>query len=306
MSVKEDYIYMKLIGIGDNVCDVYLNMSEMFPGGQAMNVAVFAKEQGVKSAFMGVFGDDEVAAHNQKILSELGVDHSHCRHYHGANGFACVNLIDGERVFLGSNKCGVLRDFPLILTNDDLTYISQFSVAHISNNAYFDDQIEKLFKLGIPISYDFSNQWINNIKWLESIAQFCTFGFLSLPDDSSLKEIREYMEQIHSFGCKMIIATNGSKGAYFYDGKSLIFQPSNYVKAIDTLGAGDSYASTILVNYFKSLEDNLSEMSNDYEYYVAKIKNAMEKAASFSANVCLCNGAFGHSKKINPDKYKIL
>lgn len=38
---------MRLIGIGDNVCDVYLHLAEMFPGGQALNVAVFAKMQGI-------------------------------------------------------------------------------------------------------------------------------------------------------------------------------------------------------------------------------------------------------------------
>ena len=27
---------MRLIGIGDNVCDVYLHLAEMFPGGQAL------------------------------------------------------------------------------------------------------------------------------------------------------------------------------------------------------------------------------------------------------------------------------
>ena len=55
---------MRLIGIGDNVCDVYLHLAEMFPGGQALNVAVFAKMQGIDSAYLGVFGDDEVAEHS--------------------------------------------------------------------------------------------------------------------------------------------------------------------------------------------------------------------------------------------------
>ena len=57
---------MRLIGIGDNVCDVYLHLAEMFPGGQALNVAVFAKMQGIDSAYLGVFGDDEVAEHIEK------------------------------------------------------------------------------------------------------------------------------------------------------------------------------------------------------------------------------------------------
>ena len=76
---------MRLIGIGDNVCDVYLHLAEMFPGGQALNVAVFAKMQGIDSAYLGVFGDDEVAEHIENTLSEFGVDKSHCRHVRGSS-----------------------------------------------------------------------------------------------------------------------------------------------------------------------------------------------------------------------------
>ena len=33
---------MKVIGIGDNVCDKYIHLNMMFPGGQALNFAVYA------------------------------------------------------------------------------------------------------------------------------------------------------------------------------------------------------------------------------------------------------------------------
>ena len=32
---------MKMIGIGDNVCDKYRTLGTMFPGGQALNVSVY-------------------------------------------------------------------------------------------------------------------------------------------------------------------------------------------------------------------------------------------------------------------------
>ncbi len=34
---------MKVIGIGDNVCDKYIHLKTMFPGGQALNFSVYAK-----------------------------------------------------------------------------------------------------------------------------------------------------------------------------------------------------------------------------------------------------------------------
>ena len=54
---------MRVIGIGDNVCDKYEHLRLMFPGGQAANFAVYAGMLGAESAYMGVFGRDEVAEH---------------------------------------------------------------------------------------------------------------------------------------------------------------------------------------------------------------------------------------------------
>ena len=46
---------MRVIGIGDNVCDKYEHLRLMFPGGQAANFAVYAGMLGAESAYMGVF-----------------------------------------------------------------------------------------------------------------------------------------------------------------------------------------------------------------------------------------------------------
>ena len=54
---------IKVIGIGDNVCDQYYPAKIMYPGGQAMNFSVYAKMLGAQSAYLGVFGNDRVAEH---------------------------------------------------------------------------------------------------------------------------------------------------------------------------------------------------------------------------------------------------
>ena len=106
---------VKVLGLGDNVCDVYLHTNTMYPGGQAVNFAVFAKTLGASADFMGVFGQDAVAEHVQRALDEKGVGRSHCRSYPGENGFARVTLVDGDRVFKGSNRGGVLQQHPIHL-----------------------------------------------------------------------------------------------------------------------------------------------------------------------------------------------
>lgn len=42
---------MKVIGIGDNVCDKYIHLKTMFPGGQALNFAAYAGMLGADAAY---------------------------------------------------------------------------------------------------------------------------------------------------------------------------------------------------------------------------------------------------------------
>ncbi len=43
---------MKVLGLGDNVVDKYENLGIMYPGGNSLNFAVFAKKLGHESSFM--------------------------------------------------------------------------------------------------------------------------------------------------------------------------------------------------------------------------------------------------------------
>lgn len=106
---------VKVLGLGDNVCDIYLNERTMYPGGQAVNFAVYAGMLGVKSDFMGVFGNDAIAGHVKASLDAHSVGYSHCRSYAGENGFARVMIVDGDRVFKGSNKGGVIQKHRSVL-----------------------------------------------------------------------------------------------------------------------------------------------------------------------------------------------
>ena len=55
---------MKLLGLGDNVMDAYLFRGELYPGGNAANVAVLAKRAGAeKSGYIGVLATDAAGGH---------------------------------------------------------------------------------------------------------------------------------------------------------------------------------------------------------------------------------------------------
>ena len=287
---------MRVIGIGDNVCDKYLHQKMMYPGGQALNFAVYAGMLGVPSAYLGVFGSDEVAQHVQKTLDECGVDRSHCRQYPGENGYAMVNLVDGDRVFMGSNKGGALREHPIQLDEADLDYIRTFQLCHTTNNSYMDDQLARLKETGIALSYDFSGQWTDEAR-VAKVAPHVDYAFLSC-GSVELEKAQEICREIHSKGAGMVIATRGSQGAVLFDGADFYPQPPQLVEAVDTLGAGDSFATAFLLSWTKSLLEQGDKLEQDGALRAKLLKAALEEAAGFSAKTCLVYGAFGKGTAI--------
>lgn len=271
---------MRIIGIGDNVCDVYVDKACMYPGGQALNVAAFASILGVQAAYMGVFGDDLVAAHVRGVLRELQVEEVRCRAYPQANGYALVTHASGERIFMGSNRGGPLREHPLAMNAEDLHAIAPYTLLHTSNNSYLDGALARLARLPARVSYDFSGAW-RDAPRAKEVCPYLDFAFLSLQ-----REERPEMERIaawfHRQGVRHLVMTMGSEGAWYSAGEGLLHQPPHTVQAVDTLGAGDSFAAAFLCETIGG----------------AKPQDALDRAARFSAQCCLMHGAFGHGAPV--------
>lgn len=207
---------VKVLGLGDNVCDIYLNERTMYPGGQAVNFAVYAGMLGVKSDFMGVFGNDAIAGHVKASLDAHSVGYSHCRSYAGENGFARVMIVDGDRVFKGSNKGGVIQKHPIRLEKEDLEYADGFDLIHTTNNGFTDDLLPDLHVLSPFVSYDFSYRW-NEEDRVDRVCPYIDFAFLSCSDLSD-EATEGLCGKLHEKGCGVVTATRGSKGATVYDG----------------------------------------------------------------------------------------
>ena len=109
------------LGLGDNVVDRYEHIHTMYPGGNAVNFAVYAKKCGAaRSAYMGIFGNDAAAEHVIASLEDEGIELDKCEQMIGENGAARVTVVDGDRVFLGSNEGGIRGDARYVLDRFDL------------------------------------------------------------------------------------------------------------------------------------------------------------------------------------------
>lgn len=266
---------VKVIGIGDNVVDKYVHIKTMYPGGNALNFSVFAKKLGFEAAFIGTFGDDAEAEHVQRVVNEIGIDVSHCRYFSGENGCARVTLEDGDRVFLGSNDGGVTREHLLELTEDDKAYIQEFSLIHTGLYSHTGHILTELSALGVPLSFDFSDDFQQ-----EQIDQFISdvnYGFFSCSHLSE-EEAKQLLKANFAKEGQILLATRGSEPAIAFDGANYYYQAPEYVKAVDTMGAGDSFITAFLLSLITGHD----------------IQTAMKEAAGFAAKSCLVEGSFGY------------
>ncbi len=278
---------IKVLGLGDNVVDKYEHIKTMYPGGNALNFAVFAKKIGIESAFLGAFGSDNEAKHVAYSIKELDIDISHCRFYEGENGCARVTLKDGDRVFVGSNRCGVLRTCGLNLKEEDYAYMKGFDLIHSGLYGFSEIELKKLNEMEATISYDFSEDYTE--EKLNEMLPIVDYAFFSC-SNLKIDEMLNLMLRATKSGCKMVLCTRGSEGAYLFDGIRFYRQEPKLVKAIDTMAAGDSFITCLIVNYFKKTkEDNLDKET--------AIKESLEAAAEFSSRQCLIDGSFGFGKK---------
>lgn len=285
---------VKIIGVGDCMVDKNLSNGMMYPGGQALNIAVNTKLCGADSAFIGAFGDDYIADHMKKTMDEIGLDYSHSRFYHAPNAFARYKVIDNDRVFqrpangkpnpmqMAIRRMLAYEGF----SKEDMEYIKSFDVMHTSNGAFIEEYLPQMAQEGIKISYDFS---LDHTKEgvMEKICPNCYFVLMSC-SHMTVTEMQEYLVKAHTLGTKICIATRGSEGSTCYDGDRFYTQAPHWLEqVVDTMGAGDAFVSAFLYDFLKNDGCNAKDKAE-------VIKHALAFAAEYSANSCMVEGAFGH------------
>lgn len=295
---------IKTLGIGDNVCDKYLHISTIYPGGNALNVAVFSRIFGARAAYLGTFGDDIVGKHVYEAAAEIGLDLSHCRFEHGDNGCARVQLVNGDRVFLTGNKGGISREKPPVLTGMDEEYISGFDLVHTSVYSFLEPQLPIIRRAAKFVSMDFSNRMDDG--YFRDCCSYIDCAEISCGDKDEA-EIRAAMGKIMDYGCRhIVIATRGSKGAFVLVDGNFYEQSPFLVKAMDTMGAGDAFIACFLTNYIDGIKDAVdfgSDSGNKgitsaMEYKDCLIRLSLYRAAVFSSAQCQRDGSFGYGKQI--------
>lgn len=262
---------MRILGVGDNVVDRYLDDGVMYPGGNAVNVAVHARRLGAETAYCGVLGTDAAGDLVHRALLEEGVLLDRARREIGPNAYANVQLVNGDRRFMGSDR-GVAE---FRLDDDDFNYAATFDVVHTAYSGTLSEDVPRLAEL-TSVSFDFSYR--RDAPYRDSILPhllLATFSGGHLPD----AEIAELAQHAHDGGARFVLVTAGERGAHFVgsDGNCVRW-PAEQAEVIDTMGAGDAFIAALLINLIRD----------------SSVHDALQQAALSAARACSEHGGWGH------------
>jgi fructoselysine 6-kinase len=239
----------KFIAIGDNCVDYYLNLEKGYAGGCSVNFAVYIKQLGAASEYLGAIGNDQYGRIIKNALMAQGVGYSHLKEMEGNTAVTKILLKEKERIFLEYDQ-GVLQR--LLLTENDLEFIETHDYLHTCVYGNIEKYL-KYLRNKIKIIYDFADKF--NEPQFEAVIHNVNYAFLSYhKDDAYIKsKLNEFIRK----GCELAVVTLGAKGSIAYDGHQYYHYYGNEVEVVDTLGAGDSFMAGFM--YANSLGKNIPD-----------------------------------------------
>jgi sulfofructose kinase len=222
----------------------YSHMSVM-PGGQTATTIVACQSWGLRTRYVGKFGDDSAAKLHRDAFADIGTEAQFVT-VPGAHSLHNVILIDngGERTVICQHN------ERLVLQPEELRreWIVNARVLHVDGHdtAAATQAARWAREAGIPVTADLDDTYtgvddlIANIDYL---LVNCDFSY-RLMNDSNLESA---LRKMHSrYGCRLAAATLGEKGVLAWNGEQLIHCAAYRVGVVDTTGAGDIFRAGFL------------------------------------------------------------
>ncbi len=263
---------MKLVTAGDNCIDYYINTRKGFPGGNPVNVAVYAKRYISDVAYIGVVGDDENGKIMLSSIAGKGVNVSSVSVIPGGTtSVTTVELVGSERVFRGYDE-GVHKHFSM--TEGQLEKCCKADAFVTGIWGRCEDYVGEIHESGTIVVFDFATKLENPI--FPRIAKTVDYSFFSWEGAKDPEAIKAFMTNAVETGTRCVVVTLGSDGSVAYDGKTFYKEGIIRCPVVDTMGAGDSF----IAGFVCSIMDGGS------------IQDAMKKGTESSAMTIQYNGAW--------------
>lgn len=231
---------IRIAAAGDNCMDVYDREGRAYPGGNPVNVAVYAARLGGESAYVGPVGTDDYGRLMIQAIAAKGVDVSHVKVLPGKTAVTHVEIVNGDRV-LGEYDEGVMADFRP--DTEDLDFLSSYDMVVTGLWGRMEEALPALRARGVRIAYDFATR-PEDPAGRAAIAHV-DYGFFS-DDVHDENTLRERLMLLRAKGPKVMVVTRGEKGSLAYDGECFYSCGIVPCRVVDTMGAGDSFIAGFL------------------------------------------------------------
>jgi len=251
-------------------------------GGGGANVAIGATIHGLKSAIIGVIGNNQFRPLILEHLKDHDVSSEFCSYKDGYQKISSILLSpSGERTIINyetphEHIFENTRDL-LHLKNAKMIYMSNLPRVSLQERMHV---LSYLHANGIPVMLNLGikdcRRSIHQILPLISrsgmlIVNAHEFSELIKQTYDRIDFNRDVRRYVHSSYDSLLIVTDGDKGSYCYYGDKVYYMRAYPVKKmLDTTGAGDAYTSGFISGYFKH-EGDIAKAMETGAHYAAKI-----------------------------------
>lgn len=249
-----------VVGVGINATDTVIELprfpefnsklelcsSAVFPGGQIASALIACRKWGLSARYVGSLGDDAAAVLQARELQKHSIESHLIRVRNCLNQLSYV-LVDGrsgERTILWK------RDPRLTLlprhlqrawiTNSKILLVDGHDTAAAAQAARWARWAK------IPVVADVDNLY----QGVEALLEHTDYLFASPEFPTRLLKTGNLLTNLPAipkrFGCRIVGATLGRRGALAWDGTRFHYSRGYAVTAIDTTGAGDIFHAGIV------------------------------------------------------------
>ena len=298
---------MNIYCVGDNNVDIYLDQNKVYPGGCCLNVSAYAGMLGHRAAFVSTVGNDRLGQLQYQAVQSLGVDVGGVHVIDGQTGWCFIELDHNDRVFSKWYN-GAKEKCPVSAEDVRKGQTGEFDLLYTSLEAFYEEgALEQFAKSPVPAFCDLSTFWTE-----ETLKTYCGyFNYVALSGpDLGVDRLQQLLKTCTEYGADLAIGTMGLKGSFVFNGRKMYYQKACPVRAVDTLGAGDSYLTAFITSYIegkKRLAPVISALAGERgaleafrEYEDVLIQQSMSLGALFSAKNCMHYGAIGHETDFDP------
>jgi sugar/nucleoside kinase (ribokinase family) len=278
-------------------------------GGCAANTAVNFVKLGLGAGMISAVGDDSQGEKTVNYLEDFGVDTSMVKRKKESNSNISVILsFKGDRTIFTYHGASELSDYiPAKNLKTRWIYLGPLGEkSEIVENRI----IEIIAKSSAGLIWNPGSRQLNRpIKDLRPVLNLCNLLFVNneeayeLSDMSKRSTTEDVMKFIYSCGTKVIIVTDGARGAKCYDGKIFYNIGSSGDKRVEATGAGDAFASTFAANVIKNSPDSKNQgFAPDRDLIERSLKYGVIVSGSVVGSVGAQTGLMNFSEITERDK----